>query len=417
MLRNGMRVITVEDHSSPVVAIAVTYNVGSRNEQPGRTGLAHLFEHLMFKGSENVGPGEHAMLITANGGSLDARTTEDITSYYEVLPSNQLDVLLFLESDRMRSLKITKDGLDNQRKAVQEERRQRIDNKPYGRTDEVHQELLYENFAYKHSVMGSMDDLNAASVDTAQEFFKIYYAPNNAVLALVGDFKTGEALKKMRAYFEEIPPQSNPPPVDMSEPKQASERRATIEDRLARVPQIDIAYKAVPGNSPDFYALDVLSAVLQTGQSSRLYQALVKDKAIAQSLTGYLTEQRGPGGFYTTVTLSPGARVQDAEAVIDAEIERLKNQPVADWELQKAKNIARRSLISRLQSSIQRAALLGEYAIFYDDPNLINTRLGKVAAITREDVERAASHYLKHTNRTVIITLPGGQGPDARKGN
>src|SRR5215204_6036748 len=219
-LKNGLRVITVEDPSAPVIALSVTYNVGSRDERQGRTGFAHLFEHMMFKGSENIGSGEHFLLVFNNGGNMNGTTNEDRTNYFEVLPANQLDLALFLESDRMKSLAITKDNLDNQRNAVQEERRLGVDNVAYGKSGEVQQELLYDNFAYKHTVIGSMDDLNAASVEDVSQFFKTYYAPNNAVLTLVGDFKTEDALTKIRESFESIPSQPNPPAVDMAEPEQ-----------------------------------------------------------------------------------------------------------------------------------------------------------------------------------------------------
>src|SRR5919199_2724000 len=206
-LKNGLRVITVEDHSAPVIAVSVTYNVGSRDERQGRTGFAHLFEHMMFKGSENVGSGEHFYLIFNNGGTMNGTTNEDRTNYFEALPANQLDLALFLEADRMRSLAITKANLDNQRNAVQEERRLGIDNQPYGESGEVMQQTLYDNFAYKHTTIGSMEDLNAATVDDVAAFFKMYYAPNNAVLTVVGDFKTADALAKIRNDFESIPRQ------------------------------------------------------------------------------------------------------------------------------------------------------------------------------------------------------------------
>src|SRR6185436_14018369 len=279
-LKNGLRVITVEDHSAPVIAVSVTYNVGSRNERQGRTGFAHLFEHMMFKGSENVGSGEHFLLVFNNGGNMNGTTNEDRTNYFEVLPSNQLDLGLFLEADRMRSLAITKENLDNQRKAVQEERRLGVDNQPYGQSGEVQQGLLYDNFAYKHTVIGSMEDLDAATVEDVAQFFKTYYAPNNAVLTVVGDFNTKDAISRIKKNFERIPRQPNPPAIDMTEPEQKAERRATVDDVLARSPRVDLAYKALPGNTADFYALQVLSNALQGGQSSRLYQKLVKDKEL-----------------------------------------------------------------------------------------------------------------------------------------
>jgi zinc protease len=405
-LKNGLRVITVEDHSAPVVAVSITYNVGSRNERQGRTGFAHLFEHMMFKGSENVGSGEHFMLVFNNGGNMNGTTNEDRTNYFEVLPANQLDLALFLESDRMKSLAITKDNLDNQRNAVQEERRLGVDNQAYGKSDEVQQGLIYDNFAYKHTTIGSMEDLNAASVEDVSSFFKMYYAPNNAVLTLVGDFKTDEALAKIRSSFESIPRQPDPPSVDMTEPPQKAERRATVDDVLARAPRVDLAYKAVPGNTPDFYALQVLSAVLQGGQSSRLYQKLVKEKEMVTSVGGFMDEKRGVGAFYSSATLRPGIKTEDVEAAIYEEIERLKKEPIADWELQKAKNTTRRNFINGLQSSLSRAVTIGQYTVYYNDPGLINARLDKVAAVTKEDVQRVANKYLMDTNRTVVITMP-----------
>ena len=412
-LKNGLRVVTVEDHSAPVISLSVTYNVGSRNERKGRTGFAHLFEHMMFKGSENVGSGEHFVLVFNNGGNMNGTTNEDRTNYFEALPANQLDLALFLESDRMRSLAITKDNLDNQRNAVQEERRLGVDNQPYGKTGELQQEMLYDNFAYKHSVIGSMEDLNAASVEDVSEFFKTYYAPNNAVLVLVGDFDTKDAVARINKSFEGIPRQPDPPSVDMTEPQQKAERRATIDDVLARLPRVDIAYKAVPGNTADYYALAVLGAALQGGQSSRLYQKLVKEKELTTNVNGFMDEKRGTGALYTFATLRPNVKAADVEAAIYEEIERLKKEPIADWELQKAKNTTRRGFINSLQSSLSRAVTLGQFSVYYNDPGLINTRLDKVSAVTKDDVQRVANQYLGETNRTIIITMPKAKAAGA----
>ena len=412
-LKNGLRVITVEDHSAPVIALAVNYNVGSRDERQGRTGFAHLFEHMMFKGSENVGTGEHFVLVYNNGGAMNGTTNEDRTVYFEALPANQLDLALFLEADRMRSLAITKENLDNQRNAVQEERRLGVDNQPYGKSDEIQQELLYDNFAYKHTTIGSMEDLNAATVEDVAQFFKTYYAPNNAVLALVGDFNTKDAIARIKKNFERIQRQPNPPVVDMTEPEQRAERRATVDDVLARLPRVDIAFKAIPGNTTDFYALQVLSGVLQGGQSSRLYQKLVKEKEQVTGVFGFVDEKRGPGALYVSATIKPGVKVSDVEATIYQEIERLAKEPIADWELQKAKNTTRRAFINNLQDSLSRAINLSQYAVYYNDPGLINTRLDKVNAVTKEDVQRVANKYLRNTNRTVVITMPKPKGKGA----
>src|SRR5437763_2284203 len=223
-LPNGLRVIISEDHAAPVFSIVVNYNVGSRNERKGRTGFAHLFEHMMFKGSENVGQGEHPYLMFMNGGNMNGTTNKDRTLYYEVLPSNQVDLALFLEADRMKSLAITKENLENQINAVQEERRSGVDNQPYGKTGELVPELAYENFAYKHSVIGSMTDLSAATVQDVADFFRMYYAPNNAIVSIVGDVDTKTTLEKVKKYFGGIARQPTPPAVDMTEPPRAEER-------------------------------------------------------------------------------------------------------------------------------------------------------------------------------------------------
>ena len=415
-LKNGLRVITIEDHSAPVISIAVSYHVGSANEREGRTGFAHLFEHMMFKGSENVGTGEHFLLVFNNGGTMNGTTNADRTIYYEALPANQLDLALFLEADRMRSLAITKENLDNQRNAVQEERRLGVDNQPYGKTFEKQQDMLYDNFAYKHTTIGSMEDLTAASVDDVASFFKMYYAPNNAALVLVGDFKTAEALAKIRTNFESISRQPDPPKVDLTEPAQKTERRANLDDGLARATRVDIVFKGASGNTPDFYALQVLSTALQSGQSSRLYQRLVKEKELVTNVGGFMDERRGAGGFYTNATLRPGAKAEDVEATIYAEIERLKKEPIADWELQKAKNTTRRNFVNGLQSSLNRAVQIGTMISYYGDPSLINMRLDKVAAVTKEDVQRVANKYLADANRTVIVTTPKAKAKAAASG-
>ena len=405
-LANGLRVITVEDHNAPVIAVNVSYNVGSRNERPGRTGFAHLFEHMMFQGSENVGKSEHFILVYNNGGQMNGTTNEDRTNYFEALPANQIELALFLEADRMRSLAVTQENLDNQRNAVQEERRIGLDNAAYGKSGEVQQEIMYDNFAYKHSTIGSMADLNAASVADVQEFFKMYYAPNNATLVLVGDFKTADALALIKKNFENIPRQPDPPAVDMTEPEQKAERRTSVDDQLARLPRIAIAYKTVPGNTPDFYALQVLASVLGGGTSSRFTQTLVRGKEMTTGTSAFSQEMRGVGGFYITATPRPNFKNDEVEAAIYDEIARIQKEPIADWELQKAKAGARRAFINSLQSSLGRANAIGQYAVYYNDPNLINTRIDKVMAVTKEDVQRVANKYLVPTNRTVVITVP-----------
>ncbi len=415
-LDNGLRVVMSEDHSAPTYSISITYNVGSHNERQGRTGFAHLFEHMMFQGSQNVGKGEHMILVETNGGDLNGTTTEDRTNYFEAFAANQLDLGLFLEADRMRSLVISPANLDNQRNAVQEERRLGVDNQPYGKTEEVAQETVYDNFANKHSVIGSMEDLNAASVKDVQDFFRVYYAPNNAVLTLVGDFKPEEALAKIKQYFGGIPSQPTPPSPDLAEPKQKGERRKTLEDAFAQTPRIDIFFKIPQGNTDDWFALSVLARTLGSGQASRLYQSLVKDKELAVNVFCRTEEHRGPSTFDLIVLPRPGKDLKEVEKAVYAEIEKMKAEAVADWELQKVRMLARRQAAQQLQSTLFRAYRIGELAVFYGDPNLINTTLGKIQNVAKNDIQRVAKAYLTEENRTVITTLPKPKAEAAAKG-
>ena len=405
-LKNGLRVFLVEDHSAPVVSLALIYDAGSRNERQGRTGFAHLFEHMMYQGSENVGKSEHFILVETNGGQMNGTTNEERTLYFETLPSNQLDLLLYLEADRMRGLDISKDNLDNQRQAVQEERRLRLDNQAYGKMFEKFGETMYDNFAYKHSVIGSMEDLNAASVDDVRDFFRIYYAPNNAVMALVGDFKADQALARVKTYFESIPSQTAPSKVDVAEPEQTSERRFTIDDELARLPLLNIGYKGYVGAPSDVYALQVLGTVLGGGQSSRLYQKLVKDSQLALSASSFASSRRGPGAFQISAVIAPGKKPEDVEAVINEELARLQKDPIADWELEKAKQFARRNAIGSRQSSLGLAINITEGVVAWNDPNYANTRLERIMAVTKEDVQRVAREYLQPSKRTVGVAIP-----------
>ena len=405
-LKNGLRVILSEDHSAPVYSIAVTYNVGSRNEVKGRTGFAHLFEHIMFEGSANVGRNEHSTLIKEMGGSDNGTTDSDRTLYFETLPANQLELGIFLEADRMRALNLNQQTLDNQRNAVQEERRFRVDNQPYGTTFEAIDDTVFDSFPYKHSTIGSMADLNAATLDDVKEFFRIYYAPDNACVSIVGDFDSKAALEKVKKYFENIPSQPAPPPVVVEEGKQTAERRRQIEDAFAPLPRLTIVYKTAPDNTPDNYALEVLMAVLNSGQSSRLYQKLVKEQQLAAQINGSQQGQRGVGAALMFVTPRPGRSLDDIEKSIYAEIDKLKKEPPTDAEIAKIRAQLRYRRAVSLQGSLLRAIQFTENATFFDDPNLINTVEQKYAAVTRQDLQRVANQYFDASNRSVIITLP-----------
>lgn len=405
-LKNGLRVILVQDHSAPVFAINISYNVGSRNERPGRTGFAHLFEHMMFEGSENVGKGEHFILVLNNGGGMNGTTNEDRTNYFEELPKNQLDLGLYLEADRMRSLNITQANFENQRKTVQEERRQSIDNQPYGRADLDIDNLAYDNFPYKHSTIGSMTDLDDATVQDVSEFFRVYYAPNNAVLTLVGDFDSDEALAKVKKYFESIPSQPPPPKVSLYEEPHYGERREVISDPLARLPQILIAFHIPPGNTPDNYAAEQLALILGQGQSSRMYQHLVKQQQVASQVSAFADSRIGPSLLYISANPRPGVKVEDLEKGIDGEISAVMKNGVTLEELTSAKAQLLRQFIERRRSSLTTANLIGRYAVYFDDPSLVNTVVEKQNAVTVEQVNAAAKRYLVSDQRAVVTTLP-----------
>ncbi len=405
-LKNGLRVLISEDHTAPVFSIVITYDVGSRNERKGRTGFAHLFEHMMFKGSQNVGTGEHFTLVYNNGGTMNGGTSQDSTIYYDELPANQLDLALFLEADRMRALDVTKANLDNQIGTVSEERKQGVDNQPYGKTDELINELAYTNFAYKHSVIGSLDDLRAATVDDVAAFFKTYYAPNNASLAIVGDVKTADCLAKVRQYFESIPQQAPAPAVDMTEPAQTAEKRQTIDDPLARLTRLDIVYHVPQGMTDDSDALSMLGTILSGGRSSRFYDNIVRQKQLSQSVYAFNSANRGPSLFQIEGTVLPGKSVADLEKAVYEEVEKVKSGPIETWEIDKTRNAAVRGFVGTFTSTLSRALSLSRYAVFYNDPGLINTRYQRLMKVTAADVQRVARQYLTAENRTVVITNP-----------
>jgi predicted Zn-dependent peptidase len=427
-LDNGLRVLISEDHYAPVYAICVAYKVGSKDERPGRTGFAHLFEHMMFKGSENVGVGELDFLIYTNGGSSNGTTNTDRTSYYETLPRNQLDLGLFLEADRMRGLVINQENLENQRQAVKEERRQSYDNQAYGQTSEKLEGLIYDAFPYHHSVIGSMADLDAASVDDVKQFFKIYYAPNNAVLALVGDLDTQATLAKVRKYFGNIPPQTAPQAVDFTEPPKTGERRATLQDPLARLARIDIAYRFGPSSDADARALSVAGSILAggggggrgggggAGNISRLYQLLVQDKEVASNVSARADRRQGPGFFNISATLRPGKTPEEAEALISEEIAKLHSAPVTAKELDRTHIALRRAAEGRL-TALSRAQALADAAAVYNDPERINSEIDAQLAVTAADIQKAARDQLINANKVVVVTLPAagatgrGRGP------
>jgi predicted Zn-dependent peptidase len=405
-LGNGLRVVLSEDHSVPVVSVAVYYDVGSRNEREGRTGFAHLFEHMMFQGSENVPKAGHFQYVFNNGGTMNGTTSSERTNYFETLPSSQLPLALWLESDRMRSLKVTQENLDNQRDAVKEEKRLSYDNRPYSSAFLRLNELVYRNHRNAHSTIGSMEDLDAATVEDVREFFRIYYAPNNAVLAITGDFDSAEARTLVEKYFVTIPAQAAPPPVDVSEPPEVSERRETYRDPFAQLPAIMLGWKVPPRRTVDFYALSLASDLLLDGDSSRLYQRLVKDEESVVGIQGGLGERRGPSTLYVFAIPKPGHSTEEIRATIHEEIERLAREgPTAD-EMEKLRNTLLNDAVRSRQSTLFRAQRLAEYALYDGDPLLVNTELERYLAVVPEEIRDVIGKYLLTDNHSVIEVMP-----------
>ncbi|MFL6213937.1 MAG: M16 family metallopeptidase [Blastocatellia bacterium] len=413
-LDNGLRVILSVDTAAPVVAVAVYYDVGSRNESRGRTGFAHLFEHMMFQGSGHIGKGEHFKYVESNGGYLNGSTHTDFTNYFEFLPSNQLEMALWLESDRMRSLRITPANLQNQKEAVKEEKRLNYDNQAYWALLEKMDEMVFSNWANAHSTIGSMSDLEAATVADVQQFFDTYYAPNNAVLAIAGDIDPAQAESLVRKYFGTIPRRAAPPAVDVSEPAGVVAHKQTADDPHAQTPALAIAWKTRDRRAPDFYAVALLKAILFDGDSSRLYSSLVKKEAAALEIRGTLEERRGPGQLAVFVIHKAEAQSREVEAVIDAEIERVKRDGITADELAKAKNQYRLSRFTcestlectGLQTALGRAMELAEFTLFDNDASLINTEMDRYLAVSAEQVRDAARRLFVESNKAVLYIRP-----------
>jgi predicted Zn-dependent peptidase len=409
-LENGLRVVLNRDTSVPVVAVAVYYDVGSRNEREGRTGFAHLFEHMMFQGSENVKKAEHFQYIMKAGGTMNGTTSSERTNYFETLPANQLPLALWLESDRMRSLAVTQENLDNQREAVKEEKRLRYDNQPYGQIFDMIGEMIYKNFANAHSTIGSMEDLDDATVADVQEFFRIYYAPNNAVLVVSGSFETGEAKQLVETYFGDIKPQPLPPGLDVSEPKEVANNYREWEDKLAPLPAFLLGWKIPPRRSSEFNALFLAGKLLYDGESSRLYQRLVKGEESVIQLFGFTDERRGPSSIYIGAIPKPDKDLSRIRDIIMTEIRHVATDgPTAD-EMQKLHNQLINDSVRMRQSSMSRAQQIAEFALYDGDPTLINSELEDLLAITPEQIRTTVNEYLNNENRALLDVTPAGKG-------
>jgi predicted Zn-dependent peptidase len=406
LLANGLRVYMVEDHQSPVVDVQVWYHVGSKDESPGKTGFAHLFEHLMFDGTKNLGQEQFSDYIVRAGGVDNAYTTEDATVFWETVPSSQLPVVLWLEADRMRNLAITAQVFNNEREVVKEERRQRFDNQPYGTVVESLYAQAYTVHPYRHATIGSMDDLARASVADVQDFYDTYYVPNNATLLMVGDLDHQEAAALAEKYFGVLEPGKRPLPRPAAqEPPQAAERLLKLELNVA-LPAFVEGYHMPADGTPDAYPLRMAAKILSDGESSRIYRRLVYDKQIALQAesTGNFTED--PNLFFVFAILNSGHTPSEGEAEVEAELERLRTTPVSDQELRKAQNQILRDFILARQTTQTRGEELGYAAVILRDADLVNTELARFLAVTPEDIQRVARKYFVTQNLTLVEVYP-----------
>jgi predicted Zn-dependent peptidase len=414
-LPNGLTVVLAPDRTTQVIAVDVWYHVGSRDETKGRTGFAHLFEHMMFQGSANVKKAEHFQLVERAGGESNGSTAEDRTNYYEELPSNRLNLALWLEADRMRSLSITKENFENQREAVKEERRLRVDNQPYtGAIFEGMYALADSSkcFPYSHSIIGSMDDLNAAKTEDVKAFFDLYYAPNNATLVVAGDFEAAAAKKFITDYFGGIPRGQDAPTVTCDQPYGSGQIRRRWPDAKANLPGVLLAYRIPEYKHADFPALSLLATILGQGESSRINKAVVRDLKLAQfsvSLLNPASPRRGPGVFLTLAVVNQGVVVDSLEQALAAQVGRIATEGVTAAELDKARNAYRTGLITQQQQALARAEAIQAARMFMGDADAVNTDWRRFIAVTIDDVKRVAKMYLVPENSLALLIVPEGQ--------
>ena len=405
-LPNGLHVILHQDNSIPIVAVTTTYHVGSKNENASRTGFAHFFEHLMFEGSENIKRGEIDNLIQNAGGQLNASTSFDETKYYFILPSNQLELGLWIESERMLHAKVDTVGVETQRKVVKEERRQSIDNRPYGSMFEQVFSHSFKVHPYRWTPIGSFQYIDQATIDEFRDFYKTFYVPNNAVLSIAGDIDINKTKELINSYYSTIPKGTKtiPRPTEV-EPAKTAEVRDSVFDNI-RLPAVIEAYHIPAQTDDDYYAISMLTNLLSEGQSSRLYKALVDNKKVALYSGSFPMSMEDPGLFITYSIAGMGKTAQENEAAMDQEIERVKKELISDEEFQKLKNQSETDLVKEKNRQLGIAESLATYYIFFKNTNLINTEIEKYLAVTKEDLKRAANKYFCNDNRTVLYYLP-----------
>jgi zinc protease len=405
-LPNGLRVIVSEDHSTPIVHLSVWYHVGSRDERPGRTGFAHLFEHMMFKGSKNVQPESHTSIIASIGGRSNAYTQEDATVFWETLPSQYLPLALWLEADRMATLRVDRDAFEKEREVVKEERRLRVDNQPYGRLNEILFDRAFTTHPYKHPTIGSMKDLESASLQDVRDFHDTYYVPENAVVTIVGDFESAQAMQLVQQYFGRVPKAARPVPRDIpKEPEQTQERRATIQEEWP-LPAVIIAYHVAYDGHPDSYPLHLASKILFDGESSRMTRDLVYDKRIAVAAFGSANLLQDPNLFYAVAIVPAGQSLATVEREMLAQFESVKAEGVNAHELERAKNQFMRDYIIGRESNEQKALHLAHAAVIHNDIKTADAEIDVFLNLATADIQRVARTYFTEKNRTVLYITP-----------
>ncbi|MFP4047862.1 MAG: M16 family metallopeptidase, partial [Bacteroidales bacterium] len=405
-LDNGLHVILHEDHSTPIVTVSVMYHVGSKNEQPDKKGFAHFFEHLMFEGSENIGRHEYSEHVEKVGGALNANTSSDRTYYYEVLPSNHLELGLWLESERMLHAKVDSIGIATQKDVVVEEKKQNYDNRPYGSWLIEMSKRAFKEHPYRWTTIGSAKDVKNATHEDIKKFYDTFYVPNNAVLVIAGDIDTEETKEYVDKYFGEIPEgEYDIPRPDVVEPKLEEEIKDTIYDNI-QLPAMFMGYRTPAMGTDDFFAVEMLSSLLSKGQSSRLYKTLVDDKQLAMQISSFPFPYEDPGLNFVMAIPNVGKDLKDLEEVIDEEIAEIQEESVSDREMEKLKNQYKTQIASENATIEGRAQNLASNYTYFNNANLINSKIDNYMGVTKEDIQRVAKEYFRKDNRVILYYLP-----------
>ena len=406
-LDNGLRLLVHHQANVPLTHVSVHYRVGSSYERPGFSGLAHLFEHMMFQGSQNAGKNEHGRYVDHAGGSWNATTGKDRTNYYETVPSHYLELALWLEADRMQSLNVTLENFENQRQTVIEEKKQSYDNRPYGLATLRFEELAYENWAYAHPIIGFIEDLEKYNFEDAADFHRTFYGPGNAILVLAGDLSGIDALETTLKYFGDMTDHTQRHTHRLEEPRQTAARVETIQDPLAVLPAVYMGYHMAELGSPEYYALSVLALVLSHGESSRFYRQLIYENNWITSFSVGPNQYKGPELFYIWFQVQNEIEVDQVIQAVEEELRLLREKPISDAELEKTRNQIAYRFVGRLTKVSRIAELLAHYALFFDDAGRINSDLDRYLAVTEEDILEAARNVFRPENRTLMVVEPG----------